>query len=85
MPPEKASGCNAKKRGSIAFGGLLMEHLEASLRSLIAQSKQMADPEWIRRQPAGDLAILFGVLTDRTMRILELVPVFLGDRGEGGR
>ncbi len=72
-----------KGGGRSDFGQLLSECLEASLRSLIAQSRFAADPEWIRRQPAGELAVFFGALFDRTMRMLELLPAFLRDRGEG--
>ena len=82
---KKQPDATLKKRGSIAFGELLMEHLETSLHSLIAQSKQMADPEWIHRQPAGELAVLFGILFDRTMRVFELAEVLLEDRGESDR
>ena len=71
-----------KGGGRSDFGGLLMEYLEASLRSLIAQAGQAGDPEWIRRQPAGELAVFFGTTFDRTMRMLELLPAFLRDRGE---
>lgn len=72
-----------KGGGRSDFGDLLMECLEASLRSLIAQSQRMRDPEWIRRQPAGEIAVLFGILFDSTFRILELLPAFLRSRGEG--
>ena len=73
-----------KGGGRSDFGELLMEHLEASLRSLIAQSEQAADPEWIARQRAGDLAVLFGILFDGTLRTFELLPAFLRSLRDGG-
>ena len=69
--------------GRSDFGQLLSESLEASLRSLIAQSRFAADPEWIRRQPADELAVFFGTLFDRTMRMLELLPAFLQSLRDG--
>ncbi len=74
-----------KGGGPTPFGELLMELLEASLVSLTRQSEQTADSGWIRRQGAREMALLHGVLTDRTVRMLELAPAFIGDRGEGGR
>jgi transposase-like protein len=65
------------------FGELLMECLEASLRSSIAQARQMQDPEWIRRQPAGELAVLFGIVFDGTLRTIELLPAFLRSLRDG--
>jgi len=64
------------------FGGLLMEHLLAMLRSLIEQSRAMRDPELLRKIPVRELAVLFGTPFDRTMRILELAPT-LGACGRG--
>ena len=54
------------------FGDLLGEHLEAALRSLIEQSKHLADPRVVREMRAGDLAVVFGQLFDRTLRAWEL-------------
>lgn len=65
------------------FGGLLMEHLEAALRSLIAQSEHLSDPGVLRGMRAGEAGVFFGTLCDRTMRMLELAPALLRDRGEG--
>ena len=67
------------------FGGLLFEHLKAMLRSLIAQARHLADTDLLRKIPAGELAVLFGTLFDRTMRVLEMAPALErdADRGEG--
>ena len=54
-----------------AVGELLVGYLEQNLKTLKAQSEVFADPEWIRGQDAQELAVLHGVLTDKTVRILE--------------
>jgi len=74
-----------RKGAKGAFGALLMEHLEATLLSLIAQSRHLSDPDVLRGMRAGEAGVFFGTLFDRTMRMLELAPALLGDRGEGGR
>ncbi len=51
-------------------GVLLLGYLRTSLRSLIAQSEHLA--ERTREIPAGQLALLYGRLFDRTLRMLEL-------------
>lgn len=82
------------KRGEIGpfapqkkdLGGPLIEHLEASLRSLIAQSEQLAKPGVLEEMRAGNLAVFFGTVSDRTLRMLELAPRHLrrGERAPRG-
>jgi transposase-like protein len=56
-------------------GGLLLfDYLEALLRTLAADSERLADPEALREIRAGQLAIIYGTLFDRTLRVLELAP-----------
>ena len=54
-----------------AIGELLVEYLETNLRTLKAQSLVFANKEWLERQSAQEAAILHGVLTDKTVRLLE--------------
>jgi transposase-like protein len=70
---KNGSYATLKKAG---FGGLLMDHLEAMLRSLIGQSRAMREPRFLEQMPADELAVLFGTLFDRTMRMLDLAPAF---------
>ena len=67
-----------------AFGGLLLAYLEATLRALIAQSEELSDHDRLRGMGGREAAVLFGTLFDRTMRMLELAPALLRDRGGGG-
>ncbi len=53
------------------IGALAMEYLEANFNAQIAQAYVTSDPNYINRQPAGELAILHGVLADKSIRLLE--------------
>ena len=50
---------------------LAMTYLEASLQALTAQAYVISQPEYIERQPAGELAILHGVVADKAVRLLD--------------
>lgn len=55
---------------------LFYEYLEANLNAQIAQAYVSADPTYIERQPAGELATLHGVLNDKLIRAVDaLRPV----------
>lgn len=53
------------------IGELLGEYVECNLITLKAQSEHFRDKTWLGRQPASELAVLHGVLADKTIRILE--------------
>ena len=57
------------KKASIE--ALAMTYLEASLQALTAQAYVISQPEYIERQPAGELAILHGVVADKAVRLLD--------------
>jgi transposase-like protein len=44
-----------------------------NIEALTAQAKAASDPEWIRNQSAKNLAMLHGVMFDKTFRILECI------------
>lgn len=59
---------------------LFYEYLEANLNAQIAQAYVSADPTYIERQPAGELATLHGVLNDKLIRAVDaLRPVVASD------
>lgn len=60
------------------IGELLVEYLETNLATLRVQSEKFGDPSWIEKQPASEMAVLHGVMADKTVRILEA----LGNSGE---
>jgi transposase-like protein len=53
------------------IGTLLIDYLHANLSTLRAQQIVFADAEWLKKQDAGELAVLHGVMTDKAIRLLE--------------
>jgi len=56
------------------IGELIVENLEASLEATKAMAHVFADKEWIKKQNAAEIAVLYGVIQDKTFRILEALP-----------
>lgn len=55
------------------LAGLLTELIRQQLVTLIAQQEHFRDPEWLSRQNAADLSLLFGVSADKLMKALEAI------------
>lgn len=55
----------------IELGELLSDLLQTRVQAQIAIAKTIADPNYIKRQSASDIAVLAGVLDDKTFRMLE--------------
>lgn len=66
----------ATGRGDVQ--GLVEAYLGEILVTLRIQARQFAEPAWLARQPAADLAVLHGVVADKAFRILAA----LEDAGE---
>jgi len=67
--PEPETGQNRTKREIVE--NLYGEYLEETLRTLLAQLKACADPEWIKKQSAAELATLHGVFFDKSVRVYD--------------
>lgn len=52
-------------------GDLLIGFVESSFDVLKAQHALFKDREWLREQSAQEMAVLYGVTTDKMVRILE--------------
>ena len=52
------------------LGEQVYSFLEESIETLTAQVRVARDEAWLKRQSAADLALLFGVLNDKTVRLL---------------
>jgi transposase-like protein len=53
------------------IGDLLIHYLRSSLAALRKQAEVFGDTEWLKKQPASELAVLHGVITDKAVRLLE--------------
>lgn len=70
-----ASDATQKKE---EIGRLLLEYLRTNLETLQTQSVIFRDPVWLARQSAEGAAVLHGVLTDKTIRLLEALSAATG-------
>jgi len=59
---------NAEKKRDL--GVQIGDYLSTGLETLTAQLRVFGDPNWIKEQPAGELAILHGVISDKLVRVL---------------
>ena len=53
------------------FGKLLADALEASLLAMKAVTEQAQDKKWLSEQGASDLGVFYGIMCDKTVRMLE--------------
>lgn len=60
------------------IGGLLLEYLHTNLETLRHQSVVFRDPRWLASQSAEGLAVLHGVLADKSIRLLEAMSAATG-------
>lgn len=52
---------------------LLFSYLTQTLETLEAQAKVVSEREYIVKQPADSLAVLHGVMADKSIRLLEAI------------
>lgn len=69
LAPEVLEQIGTEKRDRI--GDLLGQYVECNLITLKEQSVHFRNTEWLQKQPASELAVLHGVIADKTIRILE--------------
>lgn len=59
---------------------LLFGYLKSNLAALDAQAKVVSEREYIIKQPADSLAVLHGVMADKSIRLLEAIERARGDK-----
>lgn len=70
---EGVAGVATQKRERI--GQLIIDNVEAELETMIAMQKNVfTDREWLKQQSASELAVLYGVIKDKAIRVLEALP-----------
>jgi len=61
------------------IGQLIIDNVEAEFETMIAMQDVFTDKDWLKKQSASELAVLYGVIKDKAIRVLEALP---GDNGE---
>lgn len=54
-------------------GDLLVEYLVEALKTLRIQAEFFRDKTWLKSQGASEVAVLHGVVSDKTIRLLEAI------------
>lgn len=72
----------ATQKGEI--GELLLGYVHAALDTLTKQMHVFSDEAWLKRQPASEVAVLHGVIADKTIRLLEGLADSAADSGPPG-
>lgn len=70
---------NGIQKKSDEIGNLLLEYLATNLQTLKIQSEQFQDIKWLSKQNAADAAVLHGVLTDKSVRLIEAMSSVTND------
>src|SRR5690349_2325062 len=70
IPTEKFAEVCSKKKETLLE--LVEGHLRSSLKAAISlATKSSTDDKWFSRQNAHDIAMLYGVLSDKSIRLIE--------------
>jgi len=76
QPNLGVSNGNARTRDRVALAEQIYDTIEEFLSALRLQLRAASDPEWLKGQTAGDIALLMGSESDRAIRLLSgLRPV----------
>ena len=69
LTPQVLEQIGTQKRDEI--GDMLGSYVRTNLETLKVQSEHFRDKDWLKRQSASEIAVLHGVIADKTIRILE--------------
>ena len=78
LDPQKLKQLETQKQDNLDT--LILNYVCQNLKTLAAQSKEVGKPEYIKKQPASDLAVLHGVIADKTVRLLSAYQPTTGDQ-----
>lgn len=56
------------------IGELIIDNIEAMLQTTKEMLDVVKDKEWLTNQSASEVAVLYGVISDKTYRLLEALP-----------
>ena len=64
----------ARNQKTERLGDLIIDNVEAALETTREILNVIKDPKWLRRQEASQIGVLYGIIQDKTYRILEALP-----------
>lgn len=71
IPSDKLQVVATKKGEEIE--NLLFGYLTTTLKTLTSQAEIASERDYVTKQPAGELAVLHGVMADKSIRLLEAI------------
>lgn len=83
IPHAELQQIATKKRDEI--GELLTGYLREAITTLRVQAEFARDTTWLKTQPASEVAVLHGVISDKTVRLLEAAELGEADEATGER
>jgi len=64
----------ARNQKTERLGDLLIDNVETELETTKAILNVIKDPKWLRKQKASDIGVLYGIIADKTFRVLNSLP-----------
>lgn len=61
---------------------LIEKHLSASLKGATKIAEQASNNDWRNKQPADSLAVFYGVLSDKSIRLVEIAGRVFAENGQ---
>lgn len=61
---------NGTQKRRREIGEQLYDYMSTSIEALTAQLRLFGDNDWLKKQPAGELGTLHGIVADKTARIV---------------
>jgi hypothetical protein len=71
-----------KKR--VELDDLITEYVREAFTTLSVQARHFRDRAWLQKQPAAEIAVLHGVITDKAIRILSAAQPTEPPSDDGG-
>lgn len=73
VAPKTTQGAEEGETSALNIDAMAWRLVGGSFDALDAVHRLAQDPDWLRRQNAADVAIFFGVISDKLIRVLEAV------------
>ncbi len=78
--PDELGRVGPKNRETL--DSLLLEAVSANISALTAIADAVSEPEYVSKQPADSVGVLYGILADKAVRFLEAASFGAGDAPE---